>query len=45
MIIPEDVQRDSTTLETQKLPAQMQFLLNETKEKIQKAMRHAGILD
>jgi hypothetical protein len=32
MIIPEDVQRDSTTLETQKLPAQMQFLLNETKE-------------
>ena len=32
MIIPDDVQRDSTTLETQKLPAQMQFLLNETKE-------------
>lgn len=32
MIIPDDVQRNSTTLETQKLPAQMQFLLNETKE-------------
>ncbi|MDZ7818717.1 MAG: hypothetical protein U5K55_08900 [Aliarcobacter sp.] len=32
MIIPDDVQRDSTTLENQKLPAQMQFLLNETKE-------------
>lgn len=32
MIIPDDVNRDSATLEIEKLPAQMQFLLNETKE-------------
>ena len=32
MIIPDDVQREAVDLETQKLPAQMQFLLNETKE-------------
>ena len=32
MIVPDDVQRESAELETKKLPAQMQYLLNETKE-------------
>lgn len=32
MIIPDDVQREAVDLQTQSLPAQMQFLLNETKE-------------
>ena len=32
LIIPNDVQRDAVKLEVQKLPAQMQFLVNETKE-------------
>lgn len=32
LIVPEDVQREAIDLKTQNLPAQMQFLLNETKE-------------
>ena len=32
MLVPDDVQREAAELETKKLPAQMQYLLNETKE-------------